>query len=519
MTDRSGTLRLAEEEQYAEVFRTEHLKADLKRRSMRGGALTLMAQAVKVAMQFGSTAALARLLVPADFGLIAMVLAVTGFIAMFKDAGLSMATLQRPEINHAQVSSLFWVNVALSAALMALVAALAPLLAWFNNEPRLLGITLALAATFILGGLTVQHLAILRRQMRFRALVAIDLATAVARIATGIALALAGFGYWSLVGMAVAEAAAGCALVWYVTPWRPGRFRRDCGIGPMLGFGGRLTAAALFNYVCENLPLVLIGRALGSTSVGLFDRAYRLTLMPTSQMSSPASSVAIPALCRVQDEPERYRNICRRMILLACGMTVPIAVVGVLTAPELIHVYLGDQWSPAARVFTYLSPLAATEAISVIAIWILVTTGNSRACLRFSIFNALFSGLSVAIGVRYGLQAAALWFSGVGVLVRTPLLYRFVVANTVMEWSDLLGRPSWFIGGGAVLTVSGLYCRYGLLHLHGPSLAWAAAAAAAIAIVWLPLMWHARMLEEIASLRATWSDAPRPTGSAATVGR
>lgn len=501
------------EESYAEIFRTEHLKADLKQRSLRGGALTLAAQAVKFALQFGTTAWLARRIDPSQFGLIGMVTAVTGFVAMFKDAGLSMATLQRHEINHRQVSSLFWINVGLSACLMLLVAGLARPLAWFYHEPRLAGIALTLAATFILSGLTVQHLALLRRQMRFGALVAIDVLTAVARAATGIGLAWAGWGYWALVGMAVAEAAAGCALVWIASPWRPGAFVRGCGIRPMIHFGGFLTIAAVFNYICENLPLVLIGRMLGPVagppSVGLFDRSYRLTLMPTAQMSSPVGSVAIPALCRVQDEPQRYRNICRRLILLACGVTVPLAVAGVLTAPELIHLYLGGTWSRAAGLFACLSPLAATESISVIAVWILTTTGNSKACFHFSLFNAALSGISIAVGLLHSLEAAALCFAGVGLLVRTPLLYWFVVRHTMMRWGDLLGGPKWFLLGGAALTALGLYLRHEVLGLHGPSPAWALGSLAAIGLAWLPLMWRSRMLSELKAIRSVQSPANR----------
>lgn len=491
---------------YAEIFSTEHLKAGLKQRSMRGGALTLSAQAFKFALQLGATAWLARKIDPSQFGLVGMVTAVTGFVAMFKDAGLSMATLQRPEINHKQVSSLFWVNVALSAFLMLVVAAIARPLASFYGEPRLTAVALALAGTFILSGLTVQHLALLRRQMRFGALVAIDLATAAMRVGVGIALAQMGFGYWALVGMAVAEAAVNCALVWAASPWRPGRFARGCGIRPMISFGGFLTLAAVFNYICENLPLILIGRmlgpVLGPAGVGLFDRAYRLTLMPTAQMSSPIGSVAIPALCRVQDEPERFRNICRRLILIACGVTVPMAVAGVLIAPELIHVYLGGAWSRAALLFACLSPLAATESISVIAVWILTTTGNSKACFYFSLLNAALSGISIVIGLNYSLEAAALCFAGVGLLVRTPLLYWFVVKNTMMRWSDLLGGPKWFLLAGAALTSAGLYARYQILNFNGPSLAWAAGALICIGLVWLPLMWRARILPEVADLRA-----------------
>ena len=127
-----------------------------------------------------STVVLARLLTPQDFGLIAMVTAVTGFVVMFKDMGLSMATVQRAEVNHAQISTLFWVNVVLSIGVMLVIAALAPAIAWFYNEPRLTWITLALAGAFIFGGLTVQHQALLRRNMRFGCLALIQISSMMA---------------------------------------------------------------------------------------------------------------------------------------------------------------------------------------------------------------------------------------------------------------------------------------------------------------------------------------------------
>ncbi len=158
---------MAEEFFQNNFFDTEYLKADLKGRSVRGGAVTMAAQGIKFFLQIGSTVVLARLLTPEDFGLIAMVTAVTGFVMMFKDMGLSMATVQRAEIDHAQISTLFWINVVLSLAFMLLTATLAPAIAWFYSEPRLTWITLALAGAFIFSGFTVQHQALLRRQMNF----------------------------------------------------------------------------------------------------------------------------------------------------------------------------------------------------------------------------------------------------------------------------------------------------------------------------------------------------------------
>src|SRR5690606_31980809 len=133
--------------------------------TMRGGALTAVAQAVKSIGEVVSTVVLVRLLLPEEFGLVGMVASVTGFLAMFKDLGLSMATIQRAQISHAQVSTLFWINLGFSALIMLMTIGMAPALVWFFDEPRLLWVTIGLSGAFLFGGLTVQHEALLRRQM------------------------------------------------------------------------------------------------------------------------------------------------------------------------------------------------------------------------------------------------------------------------------------------------------------------------------------------------------------------
>ena len=299
---------MTEESFQNNFFDTEYLKADLKGRSVRGGAVTMAGQGVRFFLQMGSTVVLARLLTPQDFGLIAMVTAVTGFVMMFKDMGLSMATVQRAEVNHAQISTLFWINVTLSLGVMLVTAALAPAIAWFYGEPRLTWITLALAGAFIFGGLTIQHQALLRRNMRFGTLALIGIISMVMGIVAAIIAAWYGAGYWALVIMQLAGAITGAIAVWVVCGWRPGLPVRRSGVREMLAFGGNLTGFNVINYFARNADNLLIGKFWGSGPLGLYSKAYGLLMLPLRQINAPLSAVAIPALSRLKDEPERYRN-------------------------------------------------------------------------------------------------------------------------------------------------------------------------------------------------------------------
>ncbi len=237
-----------------------------------------------------------------------MVTAVTNFVNLFNHLGLSMATVQRAEITHAQVSALFWVNLGLSVVLAGITTVLAPVLAWFYGEPRLVGITLALAAAFVFGGLTVQHQALLRRRMEFRALAIINIVAAMTMAVVGISAALCGMGYWSLVCMYIALPAAQAVGVWVACRWRPGGFAWHTGVGSMLAFGGHVTGYNLVNYFSRNLDNVLIGWRWGAAPLGLYSRAYTLLLLPIKQVSPPIAAIAIPAMSRLYTDPPRYRN-------------------------------------------------------------------------------------------------------------------------------------------------------------------------------------------------------------------
>src|SRR6266516_961779 len=156
-------------------FATDHLLTNLRQRTISSGLITAVAQGVQFFMNLAYIMVMARLLVPQDFGLFAMVTTVMGFLIIFQDPGLSTATVQRQEITHAQVSNLFWVNVAVGGVATLLVAMSAPAVAWFYREPRLVGMTLVLSITFVLTSSAVQHIALLNRQMRFKVIAVIDI--------------------------------------------------------------------------------------------------------------------------------------------------------------------------------------------------------------------------------------------------------------------------------------------------------------------------------------------------------
>ena len=281
-------------------FSTDHLLTNLKDRTISSAFVTTISQSVQFVITLGSTMVLARLLTPHDFGLVAMVMTVTGFLRIFKDAGLSTATVQQHEITHGQVSNLFWINVALSGAMTLIVAAAAPLIAWFYREPRLVGITLLLSITFLLTGLTVQHLALLNRQMRFRKIALIQVGSLLVGSILGIIMAWLKYGYWSLVGTQLGVATSALLLVWSMSGWRPQLPSRHSHVWPLLTFGANVSASNFLYTVARGTDNLLIGRYYGPGSVGLYSRASALLHAPLGQFLIPIESVFLPVLSRLQ---------------------------------------------------------------------------------------------------------------------------------------------------------------------------------------------------------------------------
>lgn len=425
-------------------LRVDHLGGDLRARSVHGGVVTLSSQAGKFFLTLGSTALLARLLTPEDFGLIAMVLSVIGFIANFKDMGLATATVQRAEISHSEVSTLFWINVAISVALMSATAALAPALAWLYDEPRLTQMTLVLAGTIVFSGLTVQHQALLRRQMRFAALAIVEIAALFIGVTSAVIAALAGLGYWSLVLIPVIKEVCMTIGVWIACGWRPEKPARGTGVRGLISFGAHLTGFNLANYVARNLDKVLIGRGLGASALGLYNNAYQLVLLPMQQINTPLTSVAVPTLSRLQDDPARYRAYYRRGVMLTVSVGMPIVAFLFVDAYKAIATILGSQWTDAVPIFRVLAPAAFIGTFNVATGWVYVSLGLTRRQFAWGLFASTVIILGYFVGMRWGVIGIAASLSiSLGVLRLPAILYCFRVAHpTLGDLGAALWRPA-----------------------------------------------------------------------------
>lgn len=440
-----------------EFFDTKHFKNDLKKRSVRGGAITIAAQAIKFILRMGSTVVLARLLSPEDYGLIGMAAVIIGFVQLFKDLGLSAATVQKAEINHQQVSTLFWINLIISCAIALVVVALAPVVAWFYDEPLLRGITLALAINFVFGGLTVQHQALLQRQMRFKHLAKIEIVSMLVGVTVAIASAWYGLGYWALVLMQIATTITNAVTVWIACSWRPGLPVKDSAIRSMLAFGGNLTGFNLVNYFSRNLDNILIGRYWGSQELGLYAKAYQLVLLPIQQINSPITKVALPALSSLQHEPKQYCKYYYKAMLLMSFFGMPMFGFLFASADKAILLVLGKQWLSAVLIYKLLLPAAFNATIGIGLGWAYQSLGFVDRQFRWGVVSSAINAILFLIGVRWGaIGVAAAYGLTRPIFLVAGFVYCF--QETPLKVFDLvsyLWRPA-LASIGAALTLIGI---------------------------------------------------------------
>ena len=429
----------------------------LKNKAIQGGALAIATQATTFGLRTASLVVLARLLLPEDFGLVAMVTAVTGFLRLFRDAGLSLVTVQRSTLSVEQSSTLFWINLATGGLLVSLCIAIAPAAVAFYQEPRLLWLTAVLSGSFLLDAAGAQHYALLRRQMRFRTLVVIDIVSLVMSLGVGIAMAASGWQYWALVATAVIGPGVTTAGSWIATGWIPGKPRRVTGLRSMLRFGGTMTGNNVVTYLASNAEKVLLGRFWGPGALGLYGRAYQLISMPTDQLNMTVGwAVAFPILSRLQVDQPRLMRVFLRMYSLVLSVTIPVTIGFVLFAEDLILVLLGPRWDAAAVLLRLLGPaVLAFELINPFT-WLLVATGQVERHLKMSLVMAPLIIAAYVVGLQYGPTGVAFGYSAMMSLLVVPMIAWAKKGTLISSWDVVVAASRPALAGVFATAVCGV---------------------------------------------------------------
>jgi len=423
-------------------FATQQVHAQLRRHSTRGLAVTLGSRMGIFGIKLITTAILARLLVPADFGLFAMTLIVSSVAQLFTEGGLSRITIQRTELDHGEVSALFWWNVVGGMVMAALMAMTAPLMAWFYGEPGVQSIILALSATCVIAGLARQHQALLIREMRFRSTAVAQSVSVLSGAIVGVLVAFWGGGPWSLVAIAIVPAIVQSLLLWQMCSWRPGRPRWNAGVRSMLAFGGSLTTSRCLNFTTTNADNLLIGWAWGAAALGIYGRAYQLLLLPLGLITQPTANVMITALSKIKDNDARYRRYYSGALNGMMWLIGPAMALAAACAHDLVRLVLGPGWSESADVFRVLAVASLLQPIYQSLRWVLISRDRGTRLVVVSATMCVFSVTAFVAGLRWGSIGVAMGYAAVSLLL-FPWYVIYALRDTGLTAWHLVKAIQW----------------------------------------------------------------------------
>jgi O-antigen/teichoic acid export membrane protein len=395
-------------ERFQKLTCTAEVRSELRTRSVRAATFTWAASVADFVLRFGSTAILARLVLPDHFGLVMMVMAVTAIADQFRDLGLSTVTVQRKEITHQEVSNLFWINVAAGLIIALIVCAAAPLVSAYYKEPRLTVLTYVLASSFVWGGLMVQHQALLTRVLKLGHNAAVRVLASVLSTILAVVLAWKGFGYWALVWREISRCALLTIGMWLCFPWMPGWPSRKTNVWGMVRFGADLSAAFIVASIGGSADRFLLGRFAGAGPVAMYRQAYQLLVTATEQLLSPIYQVTQPGLSMLQTEAARFRNYYRKVLTLACLATMPLSLFVAVFSAEITRIVLGRKWLAAAPLLFWLGLATFIKQPVGSAAFVLITRGRSRTFLWLTLLHIITGIVLMCIGVRWGTVGVAI---------------------------------------------------------------------------------------------------------------
>ena len=416
---------------------------DFKGMALRGGLAKLCGQAGIFALRLAFMMVVARLLQPEDFGLVAMATIFTAVLELFSSAGLSMATVQKSTIDNEQISTLFWINIAVGILLGLLCLLIAPLVVTFYREPRLFWVMAAMGAGFIFSAAGVQHVALLQRSLRYTALAAIEFSCQFASLGIGVGVAIAGYGYWALVAATISMPALMTVCAWRATAWIPRKPRLDADVGSLLHFGGTVTVNGVISYMTYNFDKFILGRVWGADQLGHYGVASQLLNLPTSNINTAIGGVMFSVLSRLQNDLASFKSYFLKAYSLIIAMTLPITIFSAVFADDVIAVILGPQWSDAVDIFRLLAPGVLIFGLINPLGWLLWATGRHTRSLHISLVIAPLVIVACVAGLPYGPKGVATGFSSAMVLWLIP---HFVwclrgTAITPLELARTASRP------------------------------------------------------------------------------
>ncbi len=365
---------------------------------------------------------LARLLLPEDFGLIAMAMVVITFTERLYHMGFSAALVQRKDLTDAHLSTAFWSNVLIGIFAFICLALSAPFIAALFSAEKLSSVIIALSVSVILSSPTPTLAALFRRDFAFKALAVRRIGSMVAGGTVGVILALNGFGVWALVGESLARSFIGSVLLFWQSGWRPSFVFDREAFKDLWSFSKPLIVTRFITFFNRNLDTILVGKYLGVASLGFYNLGYQFVLLPLTYISRSTSRVLLSTFSKLQGEEVRLRDAYLKSTQLVTSITLPIMTLVALSAPTLIPGLLSDKWIPAIPIIPFMCTIGVVRSINGLVPTVFMAKGNTGSVLRWVSINTVGNTVAFVIGLRWGIIGVAIAYAISSIIMSIILL-------------------------------------------------------------------------------------------------
>ncbi len=446
----------------------------LKRRALKAAFWVGVERFGQQAIQFFVSILLARLLEPAEFGLVAMISVFMAVSGALINGGFASSLIQKTDVSHIDESTVFWFNLFISVGMMAILWAAAPWIADFYNQPRLVSITRWCSLNLLLTGFGVVQMALLQKEFL---IVRRMIATMSSIIISGVVsawMAVKGYGVWALVAQCLVMNVVMILVIWILHPWRPLFVFSIRSFKTLFGFGSRLLGCSLMTAVFENMYQLIIGKLYSATELGLFQRAKKLMELCANVPITLITQIQFPYLCKIQDDPAAMKSVFLKVLKYAAMFIFPLLVGLAVSAPNLIVVLIGEKWLPCVGYLRILCATGVFFSVYFINLDVFKACGNTGLILKLEFYKRLVLGVSILLLYRYGIEAllyGELFFTFVTALVSSVLIRRFI---SIGFWSQVKSLAPFVVGAlsmGFVVALIGrsafsplcIFCLQGFL--------------------------------------------------------
>jgi O-antigen/teichoic acid export membrane protein len=374
----------------------------IRTRVMRGLTWTALAQLINATITFAVSVALARLLAPQDFGLMAMAVGAQSIIAALVELGLAALIIRTPHISEAQLNGLFRVRLVIGALQAALTYWLAPAVAAFFEHPEITPVLRSLIWVGVVASFSAIPDALLRKRLEFRMLTLAAICSSVTAGALGVAMAWAGFGLWSLVAQYIASALVAAILLWHAARWLP-RGRADySAITQQRSYVLNTYGLNMLGSLVGQGDRVILGRLLGAGSLGLYMRGLGLGQQLQAMVGTVAEQVGFPSLSAISADAQRLKSGFLEIVAMMAGVLTPVMFALAVLAQPLVVLLFGEQWAAAAPVVPFIALGLLCNAINITWDWLLRALGRPDILLRWGLFDGGLRIAGVAAGAAVG---------------------------------------------------------------------------------------------------------------------